>query len=601
MAPAPIEVRCEGPSGVRSWMKVRRNRARLLIVMALGAVVGAVAVVAAWLIDSRAHKDAVLPNVVLGDKRVRGMSADKLATWVESSAGQFAGATIIVRTTAGGDAFQATVPELGVTVNQERSVQDALSVGRRGSFARRFYEWAWSFVRPVKLPISVTVDERKLDQIVAERDKGRIAPVEPSLAVADGRLTGVAGKNGRGVDPAQLAKTLGHAKPSAGTLEVTMDITSVPPRFSKDDADRVAAEGEKVAAAGLTVASGDQKAAIPPESLRSWLRAVPGDHGLQLALKSDDAVLGELATLLPDAGVRPVDAGFTVSGGKVSITAGKTGTACCTPGALEALNAALVDPAKQTAPIEVPLKTVNPSRDEEAARKLGIVEQVATFTTPHNAGEPRVTNIHLMADTIRGTVIPPGGTFSINGIVGQRTKAKGYVEAPIIGGDYKFDTDVGGGVSQFATTMFNAAFFAGLEIPEYAMHGLYISRYPYGREATLSFPGPDLKVRNPTPYGILVWPTYTNSSITVTLYSTKYFADVSQSGQTTVERPATPPPSDSGAPTTTLPDTPPPPSPGPCVTVTTERTRAYLDGRTSTDRFSGLYAPAEGWSCQSRG
>lgn len=570
--------------------------------MALGAVVGAVAVVAAWFVDSRAHKDAVLPNVVLGDKRVRGMSADRLAEWVQGAAGQFAGATVVVRTSAGGEAFQASIPEMGVEVNQEKSVVDALSVGRRGSLARRFYEWASSFVKPVKLPIAVTVDQRKLDRIVAERDKGRVAPVEPSLTVDDGHLKGVAGKNGRGVDPTELAKTLGHAKPSAGTLVVTMDVTSVPPRYTQADADRLAAEGERIAAAGLTIASGDQKAAIPAESLRTWLRAALGDTGLQLALKADDAVLDGLAKLLPEAGTKAVDAGFTVSGGRVSITAGKTGTACCAPGALEALNGALLDPAKRGAPIEVPLKIVNPGRDEEAARKLGIVEQVATFTTPHAAGEPRVTNIHIMADTIRGTVIPPGGTFSINGIVGQRTKAKGYVEAPIIGGDYKFDTDVGGGVSQFATTMFNASFFAGLEIPEYAMHGLYISRYPYGREATLSFPGPDLKVRNSTPYGVLVWPTYTGSSITVTLYSTKYFADVSQSGQTTVERPAKAPPPEAGAPTTTtLPDTPPPPSPGPCVTVTTERTRVYLDGRTATDRFTGLYAPAEGWTCPSSG
>ncbi|MGH9280464.1 MAG: VanW family protein, partial [Acidimicrobiales bacterium] len=214
-------------------------------------------------------------------------------------------------------------------------------------------------------------------------------------------------------------------------------------------------------------------------------------------------------------------------------------------------------------------------------------ERVATFTTPHNAGEPRVTNIHLMADTIRGTIIPPGGTFSINGTVGQRTKAKGYVEAPIISNEYKFETDVGGGVSQFATTMFNAAFYAGLEIPEYFMHGLYISRYPYGREATLSYPGPDLKVRNSTPYGVLIWPTYTSSSITVSLYSTKYFASVEQTGQTKDEKEAKPPPN-------TPEDAP---KPGPCVTVTTERTRVYLDGRSVVDRFGALYAPAEGWSC----
>jgi vancomycin resistance protein YoaR len=135
--------------------------------------------------------------------------------------------------------------------------------------------------------------------------------------------------------------------------------------------------------------------------------------------------------------------------------------------------------------------------------------------------------------------------------------------------------------------MFNAAFFAGLDIPEYFMHGLYIPRYPYGREATLSYPGPDLKVRNSTPYGVLVWPTYTSSSITVTLYSTKYLASSEQTGQTKEEKEARPPPN---TPEGT-------PSPGPCVTVTTDRTRVYLDGRSVVDRFTGLYAPAEGWSC----
>jgi hypothetical protein len=89
---------------------------------------------------------------------------------------------------------------------------------------------------------------------------------------------------------------------------------------------------------------------------------------------------------------------------------------------------------------------------------------------------------------------------------------------------------------------------------------------------------------------VLVWTSYTDSSITVSFYSTKY-AEGEQTAQTRDELPSKPP-SDSP------PDTP---NPGPCVAVTTERTRKYVDGRTGVDRFSGLYAPAEGWSCSSRG
>jgi vancomycin resistance protein YoaR len=127
-------------------------------------------------------------------------------------------------------------------------------------------------------------------------------------------------------------------------------------------------------------------------------------------------------------------------------------------------------------------------------------------------------------------------------------------------------------VSQFATTMFNAAFFGGLDLVEYQAHTIYISRYPYGREATLSYPVPDLVVTNPTPYGILVWPTYTGSSITVTLYSSPWVTG-DQTGQS--RSPA-----------------------GPCTRVTTERTRTWLiDGRQEVDTVSALYQPAEGVHC----
>jgi vancomycin resistance protein YoaR len=221
--------------------------------------------------------------------------------------------------------------------------------------------------------------------------------------------------------------------------------------------------------------------------------------------------------------------------------------------------------------VELPLRTIKPRRDEQAARALGISEPVGTFTTNHAAGQPRVSNIHLIADLIRGQVIEPGQTFSVNDFVGPRTRAKGFLEAPIIDGEGNFSDDVGGGISQFVTTMFNAAFFAGLDIPTYGMHGLYIDRYPYGREATISYPSLDLKVRNNTPHGVLIWTSYTDTSITVTLYSTRTVSG-EQTGQTTSPR-------------------------GECTAVTTERTRTYTDGRTAVDRFSALYAPREGVKC----
>ena len=109
------------------------------------------------------------------------------------------------------------------------------------------------------------------------------------------------------------------------------------------------------------------------------------------------------------------------------------------------------------------------------------------FTTYHACCASRVTNIHRMADLVRGAVVAPGASFSINDHIGERTAEKGFVTAGAIR-DGKHVDEIGGGVSQFATTMFNAAYFAGLDIDEYQAHSEYFDRYPRGREATMGYP-----------------------------------------------------------------------------------------------------------------
>ena len=116
-----------------------------------------------------------------------------------------------------------------------------------------------------------------------------------------------------------------------------------------------------------------------------------------------------------------------------------------------------------------------------------------------------MTNIHKIADTVDGAIVKPGATFSLNGYVGPRTVEKGYVLAPMIF-DGEFRDDVGGGVSQFATTMYNAIFFGGYRFGTHKAHSYYISRYPAGREATVSWQHPDLSFTNNSSAGILSRP-----------------------------------------------------------------------------------------------
>src|SRR5205085_1675274 len=125
----------------------------------------------------------------------------------------------------------------------------------------------------------------------------------------------------------------------------------------------------------------------------------------------------------------------------------------------------------------------------------------------------------LVAHLVDRHLIAPGKEFSFNRTTGERTAAKGFREAPvIINGELQ--TGLGGGVCQVSTTVFNAAYDAGLNITARTNHALYISHYPQGRDATVDYPNIDLKFVNDTGRWLLLRTFVTDSSLTVNLYGT---------------------------------------------------------------------------------
>lgn len=165
--------------------------------------------------------------------------------------------------------------------------------------------------------------------------------------------------------------------------------------------------------------------------------------------------------------------------------------------------------------VELAVRGVRPEISTGDARNVDSL--IGTFTTYYTAGEPRVENIRRIAEAVDGTIIAPGEQFSLNGVVGPRTREKGYVPAPFIA-DGKIVPSVGGGVSQFSTTLYNAAYFAGLQIDGHQSHTLFIDRYPAGREATLNYPDIDLTWTNNTEAPVLVRAAGDDTSVAVTLY-----------------------------------------------------------------------------------
>ena len=155
----------------------------------------------------------------------------------------------------------------------------------------------------------------------------------------------------------------------------------------------------------------------------------------------------------------------------------------------------------------------------EQANKATFDDVVGEFTTGGYSSASG-TNISIVADTVNGAVVSPGETFSLNGYTGPRGTAQGYVSSGIII-DGRAGNAVGGGISQFATTLYNASYFAGMTDVDHTPHSYYISRYPAGREATVYEGAIDLAFKNDTPHPVKIETAFGGGEITVRLKGVK--------------------------------------------------------------------------------
>ena len=148
----------------------------------------------------------------------------------------------------------------------------------------------------------------------------------------------------------------------------------------------------------------------------------------------------------------------------------------------------------------------------ELMNRFGLI---SSFTTKKTGNTNRTTNIALSAEAINGTTVLPGETFSFNAATGQRTEAKGYRPAAAIAGGETFD-EIGGGVCQTSTTLFNAVVRANLTIVTRKPHAWPSDYVPKGEDATVNWPNLDFKFRNDTDWPIFIVARCDKSNKTVT-------------------------------------------------------------------------------------
>ncbi|NIH77783.1 VanW family protein [Amycolatopsis viridis] len=181
--------------------------------------------------------------------------------------------------------------------------------------------------------------------------------------------------------------------------------------------------------------------------------------------------------------------------------------------------------------LTVRYQTSRPQTTTEEVTALGVKEVVGEFTTRALSGAAE-TNVQVMANSVDGTVLRPGETFSLNERAGARSASQGYVPAPL-NEDGSGPVVPGGGSSEFASTLYNAAYLAGLTDAGHTEHGYYLDRYPVARDAVaVAADGSavDLRFTNSLRSGVAIEASVSGGSVTVKIWGTKQYRVTSTPG-----------------------------------------------------------------------
>ncbi len=437
-------------------------------------------------------------------------------------------------------------------------------------------------------PVS-DVDRPALEAAVADLS-GRVGQqaVEGGVSFEGGVATPVEPRAGRALDE-DAAVDLLAAHWVDGPRPLQLPTVADEPEVDADDV-QAALTGFALPAlaAPLAVTVADRTVELPPSAVAPLLSTVPEDGELVGRVDGEGLVAAVLAAD-PEAVTAPRDARIEIADGAPRVVPGVAGTSIDAAALAQAAAEALTEPAGAPRVVVAEVAQTEPELTTTEAEALGVVELVSEFSTTLTPDAPRTENITIGAREVDGTLLLPGETFSLNGVLGERTPAKGYNQAGVISGG-KLTKDYGGGVSQLATTLFNGMFFAGLDDVEHKAHSLYFSRYPEGREATVAWPSVDLRFTNDAKTAVLIETWVAGGQVHTQFWGTKvYDVEATKGPRRNIRTPETR--------VETGPDcTPQAPITGFDVTVT--RTFRQAGAVVRTERFDTTYNALDAVTCE---
>ena len=493
----------------------RQRRARKIFIRRLVAVSVVLLVVVAFVVaEVYAGSSDTLPSgESIAGVDVGGLTTKQAVQKLEQKAAALAGTPVVVR--VAGRSFPLRQSDLGIRVNWGAAVESARSksdgFGPIRGFRRLLQQIFGQTITPTAQAEGHSLDAA-INRIVSS--VGR-EPQDATIVLHGLSPAVVPGHAGISIDRAEARKELLARFAALDRTPIVLALGARQPAVTAATLASSIAQVRTALSAPIVLHTSEATIEVGRWQLASLLR-LPNAESRSITLggkKADDFI----ARLQKALERQPKDATWAASGSVVRVVPALPGRSLNVPATVNNIVRAALSPTNRNAAIVV--QTAPAKRTTKDAQAMGIRDLVGSYTTEFGGVPNRIHNVQLVSHLINDTLIAPGATFSFNGTTGDRNASKGFLVAPvIINGE--LTTGLGGGVCQVSTTVFNAAFVAGLDITARTNHALYISHYPQGRDATVNYPDIDLKFVNDTKAWLLLRTYVSTYSLTVSLYGT---------------------------------------------------------------------------------
>ena len=454
----------------------------------------------------------------------------------------------------GDKVWRPTLADLGAKLDLEASVDTAFAAGRRADTVSNLWQVAAIWQRGIELPLHLSLDQTAMQRYLAARAAEIDQPARDAQLIFDGATAStIPSRDGRQVLFDETMQELTAALQTLEPQQIALRTRGQRPLLH--DAETLAAQQSIQsllrAPVAITAEKGQYELSVDDISRMIRITRLPDPAGDRLVVAIDHTIIKRrLWTIAEETGIGSANPRVDWNGGNLKIIRpGKPGMRIDADAAETLIAKAVM--AGQSA-VTLPFKEVQPIADASTLQSLGIDALVSVGRSDFTgSAEYRITNIEAGMRLLHGILIPPGEEFSFNDTVGNIDASHGFVEGHAIV-ENRTQIEFGGGICQDSTTVFRAAFWAGLPITERKEHSFYISWYDKyglgdqgngpGLDATIFTGAQDFKFLNDTNHWLLLQ-TYVDEKralAEVRLYGTKPNRVVSLTARKYDEKPKPP-------------------------------------------------------------